>query len=652
MKHMKFYQSKVNLLLISLVLSLSVLFGFSMQRNLSIETPIRIIDFSSMESDALLAWGQENDIQIKTTEEYSEDVAAGMVISQSSIVGERLYAGSTINVILSKGPDPEVVVNLIDFTGKDIGEIQLFIEENKLMAAEILFEKSDAIQSAYYIKKNVDAESIQRKTPIKFYISTGSKDELTTVSVPDFTEYTRQQISTWSSTNNIKANFVDEFHDTVAAGKVISQSQAANTQVYDGSSITFKMSLGVGVVLENFVGKTKGAIDKFISDNGLKVNYSFSYNATQNKDVGVSMNPNASVRVPNGSTVDVTLSLGKISVSDFTGKTLSQLNTWVSEQNKLGANLKVTSTQDYSATIVSGQLISQTPSSGDINPGTTIRASVSKGEGVVVKNFVGGTSTSQEGLKVSTSQTYHASVPSGQVISQSISSGSKVDTNTSISLVVSLGKVQVGSYSSLGDLEAWKNSVNGSGANISISKVEEWNEKPAGSLVSHTSAGASVNPGTTITAVISKGLSVTVPNYVGGNEPSSGGGITINVISRDYSTTVASGKVISQDKNPGVYASGVVVGIRVSKGAEPIATAKVPSAVFIVSDVIRGGTEEPDAFLSRVQSEIRSGMSPFTSISFSYTNVACLLGEVTYQDPSPGQTLPVTTTIGVQLCNP
>ena len=565
MKHMKFYKSKVNLLLISLVLSLSVLFGFSMQRNLSIETPIRIIDFRSMESDALLAWGQENDIQIKTTEEYSEDVQAGMVISQSSIVGERLYAGSTINVVLSKGPDPEVVVNLIDFTGKDIGEIQLFIEENKLMAAEILFEKSDAIQSAYYIKKNVDAESIQRKTPIKFYISTGSRDELTTVSVPDFTEYTRQQISTWSSTNNIKANFVEEFHDTIAAGKVISQSQAANTQVYDGSSITFKMSLGVGVVLENFVGKTKGAIDKFISDNGLKVNYSFSYNATQNKDVGVSMSPNASVRVPNGSTVNVTLSLGKISVSDFTGKTLSQLNAWVSEQNKLGANLKVTSTQDYSATTASGQLISQSPSSGDINPGTTIKASVSKGEGVVVKNFVGGTSTSQEGLKVSTSQTYHASVPSGQVISQSISSGTKVDTNTSISLVISKGKVQVGSYSSLSALESWKNSVNSEGGNISISTTEEWNPAAKGSLISHSSAGASVNPGTTITAVISRGPSVIVPTYTAGMNHES---LSENFV--EVESNAAKGTVVEQSIPAGrEVAVGTSITISVSKGPKP-----------------------------------------------------------------------------------
>lgn len=552
-----------------------------MQRNMSIETPIRIIDFSSMESDALLAWGQENDIQIKTTEEYSEDIAAGMVISQSSIVGERLYAGSTINVVLSRGPDPEVFVNLIDFTGKDIGEIQLFIEENKLMAAEILFEKSDTIQSAYYIKKNIDAESIQRKTPIKFTISTGSRDELTTVSVPDFTEYTRQQISTWSSTNNIKANFVEEFHDTVAAGKVISQSQAANTQVYDGSSITFKMSLGVGVVLENFVGKTKSAIDKFISDNGLKVNYSFSYNATQNKDVGVSMSPNVSVRVPNGSTVSVTLSLGKISVSDFTGKTLSQLNAWVSEQNKLGANLKVTSTQDYSATTASGQLISQSPSSGDINPGTTIRASVSKGEGVVVKNFVGGTSTSQEGLKVSTSQTYHASVPSGQVISQSISSGSKVDTNTSISLVISKGKVQVGSYSSLSALESWKNSVNSEGGNISISTAEEWNAAAKGSLISHSSAGASVNPGTTITAVVSKGPSVTVGYYVGNPIPTS---VKLNFVTsgRQYNASIPKNSIISQSLSSGaVVAENTTISVVLSDGPQPKVT--VPDVGWVSS---------------------------------------------------------------------
>lgn len=565
----RFYNYKTTLLFISLAMSLSILFGFSMVRNISIETPIRIVDFTSMTQDQLLSWSQENDIKIVTEEVYDDLITIGNVISQNVIVGERLFAGSTIKVTVSKGPDPEVMVNLIDFTGKDIGEIQQFIENNKLLASTIEFEKSTEVSSAYFIRIDTTSTSVKRGQALKFFISTGSKDELTTVLVPDFKEYTRTQISTWGTTNNIKTNFVDEFNNDLASGKVISQSQAANSQIYDGSSITVKLSLGTGVVLENMVGKSKTTIDKFINDNGLKVSYSYTYSSSQNKDLGISMTPSASTRVGNGSTVNITLSLGKISVSDFKGKTLAQLQAWVTEVNKQGANLKVTSSQEYSEGTNSGLIITQTPSSGDINPATTIKASVSKGAGVVVGTFIGTTKTSQEGLRVTTSSTYSGSVPSGQVISQSLSAGSTVDNNSSISLVISKGQVQVGTYSSLSALESWKNSVNSEGGNISISTSEDWNAATKGSLVSHSNANSSVNPGTTITAFVSKGPSATVPNYVGSGEPSSGSGITISVISRDFSSTYASGLVISQDKNPGVYASGVVVGIRVSKGPMP-----------------------------------------------------------------------------------
>lgn len=575
--------TKTNIFLISLSITLSILLSFSIYLNLSIEKPIRIEDFTSMTQDQLLSWSQDNDIKIETIEEYNDEVEPGKVISQDTIVGERLFAGSSIKVIISKGPNPDILVNLIDFKGKDIGEVQQFIELNKLLAATIEFEKSTDISSAYFIRTDNQSSSIKRGQSIKFYISTGSKEELTTINVPDFVEYSRQQLSSWGQSNNIKMNIIDEFNNDVASGKVISQSQAPSSNVYDGSSITIKMSLGAGVVLENLVGKTKSTIDKFINENGLKVNYTYTYNGTQNKDVGISMSPNASTKVGNGTTVNVTLSLGKISVSDFKGKNLASLQAWVAEVNKQGADIKVLSTQEYSEGTSSGLIITQSPSNGDVNPGVTIKVSVSKGVGTVVGTFVGTTKTSQEGLKVSTSSSYHASVPNGQVISQSISAGTTVDNNTSISLVISLGKVQVGSYSSLSALEGWKNTVNANGANISISTSEDWNSADKGTLVSHTNANSLVNPGTTISALISRGPSVTVPNYVGENEPSSGGGITINVISRDYSDTVASGKVISQSRTPGVYESGVAVDIRVSKGKQEVIKVTVPDIDWISS---------------------------------------------------------------------
>lgn len=632
----RFYHYKTTLLFISLAMSLSILFGFSMVRNISIETPIRIVDFTSMTGDQLLSWSTENDIKIVTEEVYDDLIEIGKVISQNVIVGERLFAGSTIKVTVSKGPDPEVLVNLIDFSGKDIGEIQQFIETNRLLAASIEFEKSTEVNSAYFIRIDTTSTQVKRGQAIKFFISTGSKDELTTVTIPDFAEYTRIQISTWAQTNNIKANFVDEFNNDIVQGKVISQSQAANTQVYDGSSITVKLSLGAGVVLENLVGKTKTTIDKFINDNGLKVSYSYTYSSNQNKDNGISMSPTAATKVGNGSTVNVILSLGKISVSDFKGKSLTALQAWVSEVNKQGANLKVTSSQEYSEGTTSGLIITQTPSSGDINPGTSIKASVSKGSGIVVGTFVGTTKTSQEGLKVSTSSTYSGSVPSGQVISQSISAGSTVDNNSSISLVISLGKVEIGSYSSLSALEGWKNSVNANGANMSISTSEIWNAASKGSLVSHSPASTTLSPGTNISAVISRGPSVVVPTYSACTDVA---GLVENCVQEE--NAAAAGTVLGQ--NPGAgseVASGTTVTIRISKG---IPTFDLPH----LAGIIGTSTSYSDS-VNKISDFLSSKAGCSINASFTKVSEGIGAGLVVSQSPGPG-TINCSSSVSVTI---
>ena len=580
--------TKTNIFLISLSTTLAILLGFSIYVNLSIERPIRIEDFSSMTQDQLLAWSQENEIKIETIEEYNDEIEFGKVITQNVIVGERLFAGSTVKVIISKGPNPEVMVNLIDFKGKDIGEIQQFIETNKLLAATIEFEKSTEINSAYFIRSDIQSTSIKRGQSIKFYISTGNKEELTTIIVPDFTEYTRQQISSWGQSNNIKTNFIEEFNNDVSVGKVISQSQAPNSNVYDGSSITIKMSLGAGVVLENLVGKTKTTIDKFISDNGLKVNYTYTYSSSINKDLGITMNPSASTKVGNGTTVNVTLSLGKISVSDFKGKSLADLQAWVNEVNKQGANLKVSSTQAYSDTVTSGLIITQTPSSGDINPGSEIKASISKGKGIVVDTYKGTTNTTvQTGLKLNKVEVYSDS-PVGTVVDQNPSAGSTVDNNSTITLTVSIGKPTVSSFAgqSLANLQNQINTLNAKGAKLTLSKLPEQNSDTVGkgNLISNSNGQVSV--GTSISYVISKGRAVTVNTFVGTKNVSQSY-LKFNV-SYQFSDTVEKDFVISQNPSAGtVLDEGSTVSLVVSKGKDPT---KVPINLPPLAPMVRNET--------------------------------------------------------------
>lgn len=636
--------TKTNIFLISLSITLSILLSFSIYLNLSIEKPIRIEDFTSMTQDQLLSWSQENDIKIETIEEYSDEVELGKVISQDTIVGERLFAGSSIKVIISKGPDPEVMVNLIDFKGKDIGEIQQFIEMNKLLAATIEFEKSTEINSAYYIRSDIQSNSIKRGQSIKFYISTGNKEELTTIIVPDFTEYTRQQISTWGQSNNIKTNFIEEFNNDVSVGKVISQSQSPNSNVYDGSSITIKMSLGAGVVLENLVGKSKTTIDKFINDNGLKVSYTYTYSSTVNKDIGITMNPSASTKVGNGTAINVTLSLGKISVSDFKGKSLSDLQSWVNEVNKQGANIKVTSTSEYSDTVNSGQIILQTPSSGDINPGTTIKASISKGKAIVVGSYKGTTNTSiQEGLKLSKVEVYSNS-PAGTVIEQSPSSGTPVDSGSTVTLTVSIGNPTVTNFAgqSISSLQNQINTLNAKGANLSLSKSgEEYNESVSkGNIITNTSGTVSV--GSSVSYTISKGASVTIKNFVGGTSTTQTG-LNVSIVT-EYSDSVANGVVISQSSSAGtIVDSGTSISLVVSKGAEP----------RIVVPDLAGVLGSQSTSVSQTQTIISNYLNNIGAKSYSFVtgDYGIGTGLINNQTPGGGTSIKPTDPIVVFISN-
>lgn len=625
------FSSKINVFLISLSLSLMILLGFSLINVISIERPIKVIDFSTMTQEEALAWARENQLTLDVVTAYDEELAVGTILSQTSPVGERLFAGSSLTVTVSSGPDPDKLITLVDFTGKDIGEVQTFIDLNKLTQASIAFEKSKTISSAYFIKQSVTKDSIKRSEPIVFTISSGEQSELTSVIVPDFSTYTKQQISSWAETSNVKVNFIEDFSTSAAAGSVYEQSLAANSSVYNGSSLTVKISLGAGVVLENLVGKTKTEIDAFINSKGLKVAYTSAYSSTITKDQASSMSPSATTRVADGSTVNVTLSLGKISVQNFTGKTQKELDAWIASVNKQGANLKSTSTSEYSDSVSFGNLISQTPSTGDINPGSTISVKVSKGGGITVKSFTSRNDT-QTGLTVNVTEKYSTSA-SGTVLSQSIAAGTVVDSGSTITLTVSIGTISVSNKtgSSLSDLQAWVNSVNEKGASLSISSSESYSSSVArGNIISQSPSSGSVNPGSTITASVSKGAGIMVINFVGGSTLTQSG-LTVNK-TEQYSSSVSSGVVISQSISSGtIVDSGTSMSIVVSKGVDP---STVPASLNPLAPMVATSTTGYDYTVNYLTQYLTS--AGFTNFSFVKGNYGISPGQVNSQSPSAG----------------
>lgn len=188
----------------------------------------------------------------------------------------------------------------------------------------------------------------------------------------------------------------------------------------------------------------------------------------------------------------------------------------------------------------------------------------------------------------------------GEIVSQDVEKGDKVDKNTTVKVMISSGKGSV----PVPD-------VNGKSSDEAASKLEsagfkvttdyKYSDTVAQGKVVETapSAGTSAQKGETVTIYLSRGPEGTeMPNLIGQTEEQAKStlnsmGCSVNV-NTEYNTTQDAGKVVGQSIDPGVrVSSGTTVTIAISKG-EPAygykATITAPSAsgdTYVVSaDII------------------------------------------------------------------
>jgi len=205
-----------------------------------------------------------------------------------------------------------------------------------------------------------------------------------------------------------------------------------------------------------------------------------------------------------------------------------------------------------------------------------------EGNGVSVPNVVGMTQAAAEaaitakGLVVGdVTETYSATVPDGQVISQDPGAGTNVDPGASVDLVVSKGPAPV-NVPGVEGLSQSAAQVTITSAGLIVGDVTEaYSDTVAdGYVISQNPAsGTTVDEGTAVDLVISKGPApIYVPNVVGMTQAAAeaaiiADGLAVGDVTQSESLTVPAGNVISQDPVAGTEASaGDPVDIEVSTG--------------------------------------------------------------------------------------
>ncbi len=285
---------------------------------------------------------------------------------------------------------------------------------------------------------------------IAAYALGGNSSDSEQIEVPSVTGQTVDEAKAQIQSAGFTVGTVTQtYSDTVETGKVISQDPTAKTKKAKGSTINLTVSQGKQEIeVPDLTGKTADEAKKLLQTNGLKYQAGTAeYSDTVAKDHVARQDVAAGSKVAKDTVVTYYLSLGSegSSVPNVVGQTRSAATSTLNN-----AGFYVTVEEQYSSTVESGKVISQSPSAGEkLKENGTVNLVVSKGaETSTVPNVVGNTegtaitTLNNEGFQVSTEYQSSSSVSSGNVISQTPTSGSSLAPGKTVHLIVSTGPAQ------------------------------------------------------------------------------------------------------------------------------------------------------------------------------------------------------------------
>lgn len=204
---------------------------------------------------ALIALGFV-EANITSTEEYSDEVDSGKIISQTPATDDKVVPSEAkIAFVVSKGKEPVTVPNLVGMTSSlavqslaDIG----------ITSPDITYQYSDQDKGDVIAQSpNSGQQAIPGETTVTLVVSSGIEK----VTVPDLTGKTKAEATKALSDLGLTMTTTEEYSDTVKEGSVISNDQT-NQEAKKGTAIAVVLSKGKEPEKKTFTVNLTAAFDK------------------------------------------------------------------------------------------------------------------------------------------------------------------------------------------------------------------------------------------------------------------------------------------------------------------------------------------------------------------------------------------------------
>ena len=543
-----------------------------------VEQDIIVPDFKGMTYEEAIEEAKNAGIVISVTESrYSDTYEADVIMEQDIEAGAKIKNTESVGLVISLGVK---MVKVPDVQYRDKDSAIKTLTDNEL-SYTIVEAESESVAAGVVISQSIKRDTqVTPGTSVELVVSTGPAKK----DVPDITGMDEAAAKSALSALGLIVNVSYANSDTVASGKVISQSITGSKAAKKGDSVSIVVSSGeVLFAVPNVVGSDRATAESALKSAGFKVEVADQYSDTIEKDKVISQSETAGTNIKKNSTVLIVVSKGMqtVTVPNVVGKDSSS-----AQKAMTDAGLSVSIQEQASDTVAAGKVISQSTAAGSsVKPGTPVTLIVSSGmPKVTVPNVVGSDRATAEkalsdnGLTSSVSEQYSDTVAAGIVMSQTVAAGSSVNKGSRVEIVVSRGPENAGVPNVVGsDISSARSALEAAGFKVNEGTRQYSDTVAEGIVISQDVAGGSqVKKGTTVTIIVSKGQEmVTVPSVVGmtyaqAESQLSHQGLKAARGSEEYSDTVQEGCVIRQSESAGSkLAKGSTVTIVVSKGRQP-----------------------------------------------------------------------------------
>lgn len=220
-----------------LLLFILVLFLFP---NLFQEKKVEVPDVAGQELAKVIDLLEKKGFEVgKQTEESSDDIKEGHVISTNPAAGKELKKGSEIDIMISSG---QKKITLIDYKGRDIELVKKLLSKYKFKDIQTKTKHSDQAPGTIIDQTPDSGDSvIPGDTVIVFTVSEGLEQS----QVSNLLGYDQASLNNYAKSSGFNVHIAKEdYSGTVPKGQVISQTPQAGNMANIGSTINVVISKG------------------------------------------------------------------------------------------------------------------------------------------------------------------------------------------------------------------------------------------------------------------------------------------------------------------------------------------------------------------------------------------------------------------------